>query len=66
MRALCMKMLSLGSVAICLVLLAGCVEGQKPTPLKRFDTEAHPEVQKKDKEVPADKAKVGAHDNDKK
>jgi len=57
-----MKMQSLSSVAIFLVLLAGCVEGQKPTPLKRFDAQAPPDVQKKDKEVPADKAKVGAHD----
>jgi ABC-type uncharacterized transport system auxiliary subunit len=55
-----MRMQSLSFVAFCLALLAGCVEGQKPTPLKRFDTEAHPEVQKKDREVPPDKAKVGA------
>jgi hypothetical protein len=65
MRALCMRMQSPSFVAFCLALLAGCVEGQKPTPLKRFDSEAQPEIQKKDKEAPADKAKLGAHDNKK-
>jgi hypothetical protein len=58
-----MTMQSLCCLATFLMLLTGCVEGQKPTPLKRFDSEAQPEIQKKDKEAPADKAKVGAHDN---
>jgi|GEM_PF-6676625 len=63
MRTLGTTMQCLCCLATFLMLLTGCAEGQKPTPLKRFDTEAQPEIQKKDKEAPADKAKVGAHDN---
>jgi hypothetical protein len=60
-----MKTPRLCCLATSLLLLVGCVEGQKPTPLKRFDAEAPSEVQKKEKEVPPDKAKIGAPDNNK-
>jgi hypothetical protein len=60
-----MKTPRLCYLAASFLFLVGCVEGQKPTPLKRFDAETPSEVQKKEKDVPADKAKVGAQDANK-
>ena len=40
-----------------LMISSGCVEGEKPTPLKRFDPSLVPAAEKKDKEPEADKAK---------
>jgi hypothetical protein len=38
-----------------LVLFSGCNEGQKPTPLKRFDPSIGPAAEKKDKEPETEK-----------